>query len=996
MIQKISLYNLKNNAPVSQEKDLKNEKNEFNYVDRNIELFSPSGKFLHSYIIPFKANDKLNEKYSEVMEGMSPKAQEIYTKAEKLARKYNHKEIEQIHFLKVFIDSFIDIIEKMDDGDLDALEPTIFGAPEIMTDIFGPDIFHKPPIRKKFKALLKTESAILSDKLKEMPKAKTPVNKLKLSKNFLNDVYNIYKIENTPDEDTGAIEGTGAFEDEYFFKKIILSSSSSVKKELSDPFFFFLSKSLKVHSNDNPVPLKFLEDRAKKVWKNLSVGTNMFILYEPGMNDTYMLDTFENVLKTSKDGIGRFNTKNTEINRYNDRINADFLISEIKRGMKDKSKNHIYVFNYQKAKNNNSDMDIFNVEKYLSELINSPNMKFVIVADKDKYYDNLSGDPVYKNFSQVSIPIINPEQTKKIFRSEKGLTKDFESVFTSKAIDKIVDITESQQGFYPEKAKRIMTLISNYYSGKKEITSKDVVNYINEAKEIFKTQDKDETSVNVILNTGLRLDDIIGLRTTKKEAASIVNQIKNHSIGTKGFIIYSHDGTPGAGRNYTARAIAGEAKIPFLEINAVDFGTKDVNIFGDSSTTPEAAMKKLFSMAKTQAETNRNKALVLYIQNFEYFSCGSQVSEYHEKAMSQLLKEMEIAQKQGLNIVVIGSVANPNMLGESTLKSFKFVDKIEVESPAMNKKARKELIEYYLKKKNIKLNAKDSSEKTSLIEKFAELTEYMSLIEIMTILDKVKNVSMERNHNLTDKSDFIEALLQIQCGRPAQTDYDKYSKAVIASHECGHALNGTIMNEITTGMKPWLGSAKVSFITLDPRGDFGGMVSSSEIGNFTYTFENVFADLVADFGGYSGEKYFYGIDGSWGISQDMNQATNMATKAAAVMGVGHFFGKKSLGGVMFEDVKDKTLINQDVEVFLHNAQIVSDLIMDEYSDFVKQFTDKYADKVGTGECIVPGEEFRTSLNEWRKSLPEQKQQDLITLNEIIKEIMSKTQNDVKY
>ena len=173
------------------------------------------------------------------------------------------------------------------------------------------------------------------------------------------------------------------------------------------------------------------------------------------------------------------------------------------------------------------------------------------------------------------------------------------------------------------------------------------------------------------------------------------------------------------------------------------------------------------------------------------------------------------------------------------------------------------------------------------------------------------------------------------------------------------------------------------------------MVSSSEMGKFTYTFENVFAELVTDFGGYSGEKHFYGIDGSWGISQDMEQATNMATKAAAIMGVGHFFGKKSLRGVLFEDTKDKTLVNQDVEVFLHNAQLVSDMIMDEYHDFVKQFTDKYTNKVGTGECIVPGEEFRKSLNEWRKSLPEQKQKDLLVLNEIIKEIMLKTQKGIK-
>ena len=84
MIQKISFYNAKTNTHVLKENNLKNKKNEFGYTDKNTELFNPSGKFLHSYVIPFKAKDKLSQKYSEVMEGMAPKAQEIYKKAEKI------------------------------------------------------------------------------------------------------------------------------------------------------------------------------------------------------------------------------------------------------------------------------------------------------------------------------------------------------------------------------------------------------------------------------------------------------------------------------------------------------------------------------------------------------------------------------------------------------------------------------------------------------------------------------------------------------------------------------------------------------------------------------------------------------------------------------------------------------------------------------------------------------------------------------------------------
>ena len=201
-------------------------------------------------------------------------------------------------------------------------------------------------------------------------------------------------------------------------------------------------------------------------------------------------------------------------------------------------------------------------------------------------------------------------------------------------------------------------------------------NLINKQRTIQEEQSKVEEIKKEQIE---QLEKISGL--SKKEAKSIVDRIKDKSIGTKGFLIYSQDGSVGAGRKYTAQAIAGESKIPYVEINAVDFGTKDVDLFGGGNLSPEASMKKLFGMVKAQAETNPKKAAILYIENFEYFSYGEYLSEYHEKAMSQLIREMNKAQEQGMNIVVMGSMNNPEYIGAATSKSFKFIDQIEVESP---------------------------------------------------------------------------------------------------------------------------------------------------------------------------------------------------------------------------------------------------------------------------------------------------------------------------
>ena len=87
------------------------------------------------------------------------------------------------------------------------------------------------------------------------------------------------------------------------------------------------------------VPLKFFDDMSRKIWKNLAIGRNMFVLYDKNMKTNYLLDSFENVLQ--KESFGKFNSQNTEINRFNDKVNVDFVVDEIKRGIKDKDKKHV-------------------------------------------------------------------------------------------------------------------------------------------------------------------------------------------------------------------------------------------------------------------------------------------------------------------------------------------------------------------------------------------------------------------------------------------------------------------------------------------------------------------------------------------------------------------------------------------------------------------------------------------------------------------------------
>ena len=744
------------------------------------------------------------------------------------------------------------------------------------------------------------------------------------------------------------------------------------------------------------IHLSFYDDKAANIWKNLAVGTNMAILHDKDTSPSYLVNSFLYVFDKSKNGFGNLTKDNTVIVNFNDNgeLDNNYINKKIHQFGKDKNKNYIMIMSVMDSDMDSLAVNATNIEQFK----NAPqNVKFVMVADKDKYYKESTSDEIqkfFRDFGEISMPLMNMSQAKKMFREQPDLTKNIKKPFSAPAVDKCIEASNQLEGNFPEKAQRVMELVAAYYVDKDKISASDVQNYVKEAKEIFKPVEND-SSIKVIFDTGIKLKDMVGTPATKKEAQSIVDRIKDKSIGTKGFIIYSQDGSVGAGRKYTAQAIAGEAKIPYIEINAVDFGTKDVDLFGGGILSPEASMKKLFGMVKAQAETNPSKSAVLFVENFDYFSFGEYVSEYHEKAMSQLIREMNKAQEQGLNIVVVGSMGDPAHIGEATSKSFKFIDQIEVESPEGNKDARSEIINYYISKKGIKLSGSEK-EQNEIKEHINLLTEHLSYIEILTLLDKAKNVAKERKHKTIDKSDFTEAYLQLTTGRPSGAQEPQYRKEIVTSHECGHATNGIIMEELARkeGRLDHIGDS-INFITLDPRGWFGGAVYFSDEINPEYSFEKIFSGLVTDFGGTSCEKHFYGQDGSWGITADMEAATNYATMATTLMGQGKHFGKKSINGMWVISENDKNNINKDIDVMLTNAQLVSDAITEVYEDFNKEFVKKYSSKVGTGECIVHRDEFLKMLNGWRAKQPPEKQKEFELLDRTILEVIAATKRGVK-
>ena len=928
-------------------------------------------------------NDK-DKKFENIMLYADASTKKLFANLWNYAKETEYDTITPMHVISYSLAETKDFLNDLDNGVKDYSSDK---APEmvfLLGEAVNYAIFSDKELRAKIKPIIEKYVDKSHDKLlKEKPETKASKSEFSLSDELVDYIWSYRKKENetvTPDTVLLSTAGDESNEDINKFIENLFNDISDVIMQNNK-------------NSDGSFPFSGFDEKADNVIKNLFLGTDMFVTYDYSKeNAKSFLDTVrKNLQKLDKD-----NLKYLELNEY---ATADYLVDTVNKAKKDKD--HEYVIAADPSsillKLVNIDDNGTKKANVSIELINSinekpANIRFLFYDTKNNYYTFLNTS-LYQDFQEVSIPTLNSQQMVKFFKENPNvMKKDVKIPFSKTAVEKTVIAASQMDGVFPDKVIDLMKKIASYNVNKREITEADVNSYIKEA-EILLKKSNDNNSVEIVYDTGKHVKQLTGKLSTKKEAEQIVKLIKTKKLGTKGIMIYSQDGMPGSGRKFTAKAIAGDARVPYIEVNTMDFGTKDVDLFG-SGLSPEQSMKKLFSLVTTQAEANPSKSVVLFIENFEYFSVGEMVSNYHQKAMAQLLREMEKAQNMGLNILVIGSVSDPDLVGEATMKSFKFIDQIEVSSPAYNKLARNDIIKQAIKEQKLRLFGSDE-EKDKLVSYASDITIGFPYIYLQNLIKKTKSVMSERGHKFITKADLTEAYLQLTTGRPAMGEMQSHEKNIVASHECGHAVNLEVMNNLAKlEQKPWRIPQKVNFVTLDPRGMYGGAVYHGDDINAERTFEFAFSEVVCCFGGNSAENLFYNIDGSWGITSDMGSARAYSERMVNVMGMGAKTGKMSVQDLSSVSDNMKQILESDQRVILNNAKITSDLITEIYQDFNKEFTKKYSSLVGTGNCLVDGDEFRNALNEWKRRQSPQKQKELAECDKAILEIIDATKRGV--
>lgn len=942
----------------------------------------------------------------------TPEADDVYEKAQEYAKATGAKEIESWHFYLASLESLKEYITNLNNGVVKHEEERRLKLPfEVETLISQScNLFGNEKQRAKIEAVVdKHITPVKANFTSEENTRKIKIPFLSTpqpAKEAIEDLVETYDVLANELQ-------TNNFFDSYFHTMAHFSKDKKLVKEAKN-FVKDIQAAIMVEDKAKKEKnhLKFYDEKADAIWKNLSIGNDAICIYSADDRESskYLISSFINLINKPGQVYKNIDPENTEIIELNNLGSFDFLnkiVKDAKTNPEYKDKTVVFIANMiDLIKNQNGYLNEEDIKTLINETKHiegdNRNIRLVFTITPESYYANTAktASLAYplSHYAVQTLPSLNASDAINFLTDENGLKyveNETKGSFSKKTIVKAIELTAQEDGNYPGKAVNLLSSAKKYFIDKEKITEEDLEKFTNETRGLSEVNNSSD-GTSVIFDTGKRLTDIVGSPMTKADAEALINQIKSKTVGTKGYSIFLDNGTSyGGGRKHTAQAIAGEAGIPMITINAQDYALKDIDTLSQNANYSEMKIKKIVSLAKAQAEANQNKTAMIFIENFDNFASNPLYgvsSIYEQKAFSQLLLEMENARKnEDINLIVIGSMNMPELLDENIMKPYKFLNSIIV-FPPQDPHERKEVIEYYINKMGIEVEGETQEEKDKILRDISETTKGFTVVDLMYLLETAKGVMVEEGKDKIGENEFIEAFLRTTSGRPNKAMIPESTKKVVASHEAGHAIALQIMYEIAQKQNiEWRLPSMVNFITLDPRANYGGAMYYKDPNNHEYGFERIFTDMICSYGGHSAEKEIYGMSGSWGITADMRSAESTARSAVLDMGMGPKTGvrhirRNSLGS---PDVSEEKMrhIEQDIDSLHKSAKFISDDIIKAYKDFILEFTQKYYSKVATGECLVPSEDFIQELNAWRERQPEEKQKALLELEkEILDEI----------
>ena len=379
----------------------------------------------------------------------------------------------------------------------------------------------------------------------------------------------------------------------------------------------------------------------------------------------------------------------------------------------------------------------------------------------------------------------------------------------------------------------------------------------------------------------VRFNDVAGCDEEKQEMAEIIDYLKYpkkfEKMGAripKGILLSGH---PGTGKTLLAKAVAGEANVPFYSISGSDFVEMFVGVGA-------SRVRDMFKKAQQTAPC------IIFIDEID--AVGRQRGagfggghDEREQTLNQLLVEMD-GMEENTGVVVIAATNRPDVLDPALLRAGRFDRQITVALP--DRKGREAILHVHARNKKF---VKDLD-----LGALAKRTPGFSGADLENVLNESAILAVRENKNEISMKQIDEAIDRVMMG-PAKVSrtYDDKTKKLVAYHESGHAIIGLFLENAQVVQK----------VTIIPRGQAGGynlMTPKEE--KMMHTKNDLLDTITSYMGGRTAEELFFD-DITTGASNDIQNATNIAKDMVTL------YGMSDLGPIKYNAGNENVFLGRD-------------------------------------------------------------------------------------
>ena len=405
-----------------------------------------------------------------------------------------------------------------------------------------------------------------------------------------------------------------------------------------------------------------------------------------------------------------------------------------------------------------------------------------------------------------------------------------------------------------------------------------------------------------IENTNVKFKDVAGIDEAKNEIMELVEFLKSPqkfmdagAVIPKGCLL---SGPPGTGKTLMAKAIAGEAGVPFIACSASQFIELFVGIGA-------SRIRELFKKARGSSPC------IIFIDEIDAIgkSRGSSINtnggnDEREQTLNQLLTEMD-GFNENDGIIVLAATNREDVLDKALLRPGRFDRKITISLPSYE--GRIKILKIHSEKKQVQ-------DEGALID-LAKKTIGCSGAELMNIMNEASIFAARNDRRIIVKNDLEEAFDKITIGLPKEKFISHKTIRIVAYHEAGHAILGALLQNFD----------KVSKVSILPRGNSGGVTQfipdEAMINNGMYSREYLSNKIIVGLGGRIAEELIFGEkETTTGAVNDIQVVTSIAKTMVEKYGF-----SKDLGLLDISDIKN---VSDDTRKKIDNE--VAKIITDSY------------------------------------------------------------------